>query len=88
MLSASASAEPLAQLLELALADVRALRRAAAVLDDPADRLDARGAGELLDLGQLVVGIRSLSQNREHEPALRLRENVESSCSLCPLRVP
>ena len=42
------------------------------MLDDPADRLDARGAGELLELGQLVVGIRSLSQNREHEAALRL----------------
>ena len=80
--------EPLSQLLELALADVRALRRAAAMLDDAADRLDAGGARELLDLGQLVVGVRSLSQNREDEPALRLRENVESSGALCPLRVP
>ena len=65
--------EALLQLLELALADVRALRRTGAMLHDAADRLDAGGARELLDLGQLVVGIRTLSQHREDEPALRLR---------------
>ena len=43
------------------------------VLDDAADRLDARRARELLDLGELVVGVRSLGQNREDEPALGLR---------------
>ena len=63
----------LLQLLELALADVRPLRRAGAVLDDLADRLDARRPGELLDLGQLVGHVRTLSEHREDEPALGLR---------------
>ena len=55
------------------------------MLDDAADRLDARGARELLDLGQLVVGIRSLGQHREHEPALRLGGAiVESSTLIMP----
>ncbi len=63
----------LLQLLELALADVRALRRAGAVLHDRADRLDARRAGELLDLGELVVGVGTLPEHREDEPALGLR---------------
>ena len=42
------------------------------MLHDAADRLDAGRARELLDLGELVVGIGSLSQDREDEPALRL----------------
>ena len=42
------------------------------MLHDAAHRLDAGRACELLDLGQLVVGICSLSQDREDEPALRL----------------
>ena len=82
--------EALLQLLELALADVGALRRPGAVLDDAADRLDARRARELLDLRELVVGIRSLGQHREDEPALRLRRsrNVESSGDYARLRSP
>ena len=72
-LSASERLEALLELLELALADVGALRRAGAVLHDAADRLDAGRARELLDLGELVVGIGSLGQDREDEPALRLR---------------
>jgi hypothetical protein len=43
------------------------------VLDDAADRLDARRTGEFLDLGELLVGVHSLGQNREDEPALGLR---------------
>ena len=63
----------IASSLELALPDVRALRRTRAMLDDGADRLDAGGARELVDLGQLFVRIRTLSQHREDEPALGLR---------------
>ena len=63
----------LLELLELALADVRPLRRAGTVLDDLADRLDSGGPGELLDLGQLVGHVRTLSEHREDEPALGLR---------------
>ena len=64
--------EELLQLLELALADVGSLGRTRPMLHDAADRLDAGRPCELLDLGQLVVGICSLSQDREDEPALRL----------------
>ena len=42
-------------------------------LVDGADRLDTGGACELAHLGQLLVGIRTLSQHREDEPALGLR---------------
>ena len=42
------------------------------MLHDAADRFDAGRARKLFDLGELVVGIGSLSQNREDEPALRL----------------
>ena len=49
-----------------------------------ADRLDAGGARELLDLGELVVGVCSLSQNREDEPALRLRGTWDHRPRLCP----
>src|SRR5205807_2471312 len=48
-------------------------RRACAVLHDGADRLDAGRAGELVDLRELLAGIRTLSQYREDEPALGLR---------------
>ena len=64
--------EALLELLDLALADVGALRRPRPVLDDAAERLDARGARQLLDLGQLRVGIRTLGQHREDEAALRV----------------
>jgi hypothetical protein len=59
-------------LLELSLADVGALRRAGPALHHTAHWHHARGARELLDLGQLFVGIHSLCQNREDEPALGL----------------
>ena len=59
-----------------------------AVLDDSADGLDARGARELLDLGELVVGVGALGQHREDEPALGLRArdpaDVESSAAIMP----
>ena len=63
----------LLQLLELALADVRALCGPAAALHDLSDRLDARRPGELLDLGELVGDVRTLPEHREDEPALGLR---------------
>ena len=53
-----------------------------------ADRLDARGARELLDLGELVVGVRTLSQHREDEPALGLRGTWNHRGRLCPLQTP
>ena len=84
-LSAPDSPEALLQLLELALADVRALRRPGAMLDDRADRLDAGRPRELLDLGELVVGVRTLSQHREDEPALGLRGTWNHRSRLCPL---
>ena len=43
-----------------------------AVLVDAADRPDARGARQLVDLGQLLLGVRALRQHREDEAALRL----------------
>src|SRR4029077_11836461 len=66
-------AEAFLQLFELALADVRALRRSGAMLHDFANGLDACGAGKLFDLGELVAGVCALSQYREDEPALGLR---------------
>ena len=50
-----------------------------------AHRLDAGRARELLDLGELLVRIRTLSQHREDEPALGLRRYVESSTSIMAL---
>ena len=79
-------AEALLQLLELALADVGALRRPGAMLHDFADRLDACGAGKLLDLGELVAGVYTLSQYREDEPALGLRGTWNHRPRLCPLQ--
>src|SRR5215831_11463063 len=54
---------PLLQLLKLALADVRPPGRPRAMLHHAPDRLDARRPRELLDLGELVVRVRSLGQN-------------------------
>ena len=65
--------EALLQLLELALADVGALRRPRAVLHDAADRLDAGRPGELFDLCELGVGVFPLGQNREDQSPLWLR---------------
>ena len=70
-LGARLGEEPL-QLLELPLPDVRPLRRPLPVLDDATDGLDARRPRELLHLGELLVGVRPLGQDREHEAALRL----------------
>jgi hypothetical protein len=42
------------------------------VLHDPRDRIDAGSSRKLLDLRELVVVIRSLRQDREHQAALRL----------------
>jgi hypothetical protein len=42
------------------------------MLDEPVHGLDARGAGELRELGELVVRVEPLSQHREDEPALGL----------------
>ncbi len=63
----------LLQLLELALADVGALRRPRAVLHDGADRLDAGRPRELAHLGELLVGVDPLAQHGEDEAALGLR---------------
>src|SRR6266540_1870919 len=59
------------QLLELALAEVRAPLRAGSMLDQRPDRLDERGSRELPQLGQLVLGIDSLSQHGGDEPTLQ-----------------
>ena len=65
--------EALLDLLELALADVGALRRPRAVLHDATDGLDAGCPGELLDLCELGVGVFPLGQNREDQSPLWLR---------------
>ena len=75
--------EALLQLLELALADVGALRRTGAMLHDRADRLDAGRARELLDLGELVVGDRHPEPARRGRTRARAPGNVESSARLC-----
>ena len=81
-------AEAHLQLLELALADVGAAGRPRPSLNDGADRLDARSAGELLDFGQLVVRVHTLSQHRENEPALGLRGTCDHPGRLCPVQTP
>ena len=43
------------------------------MLDDVRDRLDAGGARELAQLGELLVGVGALRQDGEEEPALGLR---------------
>ena len=60
------------QLLELALADVRARVRLRAVLDELADGLDARGARELAELAELLLGVDALREHGEQEAPLRL----------------
>ncbi len=60
------------QLLELALADVRALVAPDPMLDESPHGLDARGAGELRELGELLVRVEPLGQHRENETALGL----------------
>ena len=62
----------LLQLLELALADVRARIRARALLHELGDRLDARGARELAQLAELLLGVGGLGEDGQHEPALGL----------------
>ena len=64
----------LLELCDLPLADVRARRRPRPTLHDAADRFDARSARELLHLREFVVGVDSLCQDREDEPALGLGE--------------
>ena len=76
--------EALLELGELSLADIGALRRPGSVLYDAAYRLDACGPRQLLDLGQLLVGIRPLGQDREDEPALRLLGTWNHQAALCP----
>jgi hypothetical protein len=51
------------------------------VLDEAPDGLDAGGAGELLELRQLVVRIDALSEHGEDEPALGLetRRGIRTS---------
>ena len=63
----------LLELLELALADIGARVGALAVLDDLGDRLDAGGARELLQLGELLLGVDPLGEHRDGEPTLGSR---------------
>ena len=46
------------------------------LLHELGDRLDARGARELAELAELVLGVGPLRENREHEAALGLRARV------------
>src|SRR4051812_4635895 len=62
----------LLELLELSLADVGARIGQPPVLDDLPDRLDASGARELLQLGELVRRVGSLREHSEKEPTLGL----------------
>ena len=61
------------ELLELALADVGVRVRAQAGLDERRDGLDAGRPRQLADLGELLLGIGSLGQDGDDEPALRFR---------------
>jgi len=81
----------LLQVGELALADVCARIGARTVLHHRPERLDAGRAGELLELGQLVLGGDALGQHRDDEPALGLgaRRRVGLVCrhaSIMPAR--
>jgi len=62
----------LPELVELPFADVRARVGLGAVLDEPGDGLDARRAAELLQLGELVVGVDALSEDGQDKAALGL----------------
>ena len=68
------------QLLELPLSDVGAAIGLGPVLYEPADRFDPGGQRKLLDLGELVVGIRALRHHRGDEAPLRL-------CARCGIRL-
>ena len=59
------------QLVELALADVGPRIGRGALLDELADRLDARGPRELAQLAQLVLGVGALREHGEHEARAR-----------------
>ncbi len=80
--------EELLQLLDLALADVGSLRRLSAVLHDGADRLDSGRARKLLHLGELCLGIHTLSQHCEDEPALGLRGTWDHRLAIMPASAP
>ena len=60
------------ELLELALADIGARIGARSLLDELGDGLDESRPGELLQLGQLVVGVGALRKECQHEPPLGL----------------
>src|SRR5262249_17221429 len=77
------------ELLELALAQVGTPLRSSAVLDESPDRLDERCARKLSQLGQLALGINSLSQHRRHDPTRQrgARRAVVPDCNYgarCP----
>ncbi|MDX6488687.1 MAG: succinyl-diaminopimelate desuccinylase [Gaiellaceae bacterium] len=58
------------QLVELAFSDIRPPVRMRPVLDEIADGLDHRGAGELMELAELLVGVDALWDHCNDEPAL------------------
>ena len=60
------------QLVELALADVRAGVRVAPLLHELRDRLDTRGARELAQLAELLLGVGGLREHGQNEAALEL----------------
>ena len=60
------------QLLELALADVGLLVGAVALLHERLHRLDERGARQLAQLAELVLGVGSFREHGEQEPLLGL----------------
>ena len=72
----------LLELLELALADVRAPVRLRAVLNELPAGLDPGRADELAELRQLVLLVRSLREHGEHEPALGLAARREIGSAL------
>ncbi len=65
--------ERLLQLDQLPLADIRARLGMGPVLDELADRLDARGARELLELAELPLSLDPGCEHGHDEPALGLR---------------
>ena len=81
----------LLQLLELPLADVRTRIGVRALLHQLGDRLDARGAGELAQLAELLLGVGGAREHGENEPALGLdarawvlpRRHLRGLCHAC-----
>src|SRR4029453_7602318 len=65
--------EGVLELRQLALADVRARVGPLAMLHELADRLHARPAGRLAQLGDLRAGVDAFRGRCEHEPTLGLR---------------